>query len=90
MKTFNLTADGNTDAFQAPDTMRVHVSGTFGGGTVTLQEDVKANGVFVDVAGSAKTEAADYVFEGVRVSRYRLSLSGATAPDIDIVVKGDI
>lgn len=89
-KVLKLTADGVTANFPAKGTFRVHASGDFGGGTLTLREDVLKNGEFESITESAKTEASDFIVEGVALSEYNFSLAGSTSPDITITVTGTI
>lgn len=86
MAQYKLTADGNTDEFSLSGTMRVNVSGTFGSGTLTLQQEVPAqSGNWVDIENSDKTALADYIFDGVGVGRYRFNLSGSTSPSLTVL-----
>lgn len=88
MANFNLIADGETDKFSENGSFRIHMSGAFGGGTLVLEEDVNNNGVFTPVEGTDKTAASDFIVDMLTTSKYRFSLTGATAPDINVTTKG--
>ena len=77
-----LSADGNTDAIEGMGgVVRVHGSGTFGGGTLTFQF-LGSDGSYHDIDGASFTQAFDKVFELPRKSTIRASLSGATGPSL--------
>jgi len=82
--TANLTADGATATFVIPREARVHLTGSFGGGTLTLQGN--SSGTFEDLVGTAQTAAADFIFDSVGEGTFQFDLAGATTPDIDITV----
>jgi hypothetical protein len=87
--TETLTADGETAEFIAAKDFRIHVTGTFGSGTLIVQE--KINGVFEPVTGTEKTAAYSQGFNSLGVGGvYRFSLSGSSTPDIDITVIGPV
>lgn len=88
--TFELSADGQTGEFTSPGDFRIHQSGTYGSGTVTVQQEI--NGTFVDIVGTLKTSDSDDIFDsGENVGGiYRFDLSGSTTPAIVITVLGDV
>tara|TARA_B100000686_G_C16632527_1_gene885498 strand:+ start:111 stop:392 length:282 start_codon:yes stop_codon:yes gene_type:complete len=88
----NLTADGTTD-FQTVVSDGVHVSitGTFGSGTVTLQQlDARGNAVSIYNGGTALTATAnnDIYISLYRGDTIRLSLAGSSSPDIQYKITG--
>ena len=87
MARFTLTADGQTEVFDGYTSFRVHAEGTFGGGTLTIEEDIRNDGNFVTIDDSAKQEDADFIMDGLTRGKYRFDLSGATTPSIEITVK---
>jgi hypothetical protein len=60
----------------------VHLSGTFGGGTVVVQAQLGPNNSWVALTGGVFTAADDFVLDAQRPIAIRLSLSGATTPNI--------
>ena len=86
----SFTADADSpNQFQATGSIRVHAEGTFGGGTLTLQE-FQPDETWDDVDGSAKQQDGDYIFDVLSLSTFRFSLTGSTTPTISVVVKGAI
>jgi hypothetical protein len=84
-----IAADGPTKEFTATNSFSVVLDGTFGGGTVTLQERLD-DGTFHDVTLSPKAAPDDYIADNFGVNIYRFNASGTTSPDITIALKGNI
>lgn len=87
--TTTLTADVADDSasFAMTGSFRVNVSGTFGGGAVSIQEQF-ADGSWLEIADTAKTADADFIVDNFDNNKYRFVLSGSTAPDLNCSVKG--
>lgn len=83
-----LTADGKSDEFTANGSFRVSATGTFGGGSLTLEEDLRGDDSWTTVDRTADTADVGYIVDGLVVSRYRFDLTGATSPSITITTKG--
>ncbi len=84
-----LAADGQTGEFTAAGSFRVHLSGTFGSGTVTLQQ--KINNTFADLVGTAQTADSDFILDSLEDGGiYRFDLAGSTTPTIALNVLGDV
>ncbi len=89
MFTASLSADGQTGEFTATGNFRVHLIGTFGSGTVTLQQ--KINNTFEDIQDSAQTADADYIFDSPEEGGiYRFDLAGSTTPAIVLTAFGNV
>lgn len=88
--TQTLSADGQTNEFLANGDVRVHIKGTFGSGTVVLQQ--KINGTFETLVGTAQTADSDYIYENLEKNDgvYRFDLSGATGPTVAISAFGNV
>lgn len=82
--TGTLAANGDTTAvaFRYP---HVHLSGTFGGGTVTcyFSDD---GGSWRAIAGATFTTADDVTFEFERETQVKCTLSGSTSPSLVWVI----
>jgi len=91
--TFVLTADGQTDPeFVGVGDVHVHAIGTFGSGTLTLEEK-QPDGLFDPVIDSAKQADTDYIHDAANDDEggvFRFDLSGATAPTVTITVSGKV
>ncbi len=85
--TDTLAADGQTGEFTATGSFEVHLTGTFGSGTVVLQK--KFNNSFSTIQGTAQTAASDYIFDSLSGGIYRFDVSGSTTPAIVLNVPGD-
>lgn len=84
-----LTADGQSAVFRAPGSFRIHLIGTFGGGTLTLQQ--KIDNTFEDLQNTDATADSDFIVDSLDDGGiYRFDLSGATAPSIRITVFGAV
>ena len=72
-----LTAVGDTSEFQVSGGLHVHVSGTFGGGSIKLQAK-GPDTLWHDIADAVWTAAADQAvfFPDKSVTQVRLSLTG--------------
>jgi len=89
MFTAELAADGQTGEFTATGSFRVHLIGTFGAGTITLQQ--KINNTFEDIIGTAQTADADYIFESPDEGGiYRFDLAGSTTPSLVLSALGKV
>lgn len=85
-KTFNLTADGSTPSQGGtPSEYRVTMvaTGTFGGGAIDIEVSVDGTNWAALVALPLTSTSAESFFVHPDL-QYRATLSGATAPDIDI------
>ncbi len=85
----NLTADGNTDAVRVRGRTHVHISGDFGGGTLQLQYQDPSNS-WRNIFDASWTTAADDVFDFTdrMDTPVRAVLTGATAPDLNVDIRG--
>lgn len=80
-----LSADGSTVETQPIVRPHVHVSGDFGGGTMTFYfKDY--SGTFRAIAGAAFTSADDVTLEFQRAVVIKGTLSGSTTPALVWVV----
>lgn len=84
-----LSANGQTTPRNFVGPVRVSLTGTFGGGTFKMQAE-DPTGVFVDVAGSDRTAADDFIidFPPGGQNKLRGDLSGATTPALVIWNQG--
>jgi hypothetical protein len=81
-----LEADGNTDPITIKgQNTHIAVKGTFGGGTVTVQEQVNGTWYAAEDSGTDITlTASDDLYLAFNPSdKIRLNLAGATNPAID-------
>lgn len=76
-----LAADGQTDAQQFVGPVRVSYTGDFGSGTAKIQAEDPSE-AFIDIAGSAKAAAADFVidFPPHAVNLLQTDLAGSSSP----------
>jgi hypothetical protein len=86
---WTFDADGDSDEFIADGYFNVIQSGTYGGGTVSLSVKNDTLGTFTVLNDADATEAAqkEILMDGFNV--YKLSLAGATAPDITVEIYGN-
>jgi predicted acyl esterase len=91
----NLSANGSSNWYRCDNYDGVHIKGanSFGGGTLTLQQRVEGTTYdSLDSAGAAVTYTAafdDYIrFKPGDV--LRVTLSGATSPDLDYIITGAV
>ena len=80
-----LSADGDTAVVQAIVRPHVHVSGTFGSGTITFYFK-DSNGGWRAISGAAFTTANDVTLDFERPVAIKGTLSGATAPSLVWVI----
>ena len=84
MTTGTLTTNTTTSEVELTRP-HIHLSGTFGGGTLALQfED--DNGTWRSIANGAFTTATDVILDFRRPVNIRGSLSGATTPSLVYVI----
>lgn len=92
MKTYALSANGSTATFTPPIyedlgvTLEVSVTGTFGAGSVTLEQSPDGTNWFT--CGTAITAKARQVIPVYSGSLLRVTLAGATAPSLAVFVTG--
>jgi hypothetical protein len=60
----------------------VHLSGNFGGGTVTVQAQLGPNNGWVALTGGVLTAADDFILDAQRPIAIRVVLTGATGASI--------
>lgn len=84
---FTLTADGTTATYSAKASLRLSLTGGFGGGTAKLQA-VDPAGNFVDVANGAFTSATDTIFDFPEQTQVRVDISGSTTPTLVVWFQG--
>jgi hypothetical protein len=94
MASGTFTADGNTSWFLVQDNNGIHVAGkgTFGAGTVKVQQTINGNTyTLLDDLSAEISHTANFDRTiGVRTGDIiRLNLSGATAPAIDWMITGE-
>lgn len=76
-----LSADGDTEVCTVSGFVRVHGSGTFGGGTLTFKF-LGNDGSYHDIANAAFTAAFDKIIELPRETKIKATLAGATTPTL--------
>ena len=93
MRSFVLSANGSTAAFTPPliqDDMgvmlEVSVTGTFGAGSVTLEQSPDGTNWFL--CGTAVTAKARQVIPVYSGAQLRLTLAGAASPSLALFVTG--
>ena len=90
----NITADGDLFEFTSNWdggnwSSELHLSGTFGGGTVQIYKKAQSpttgpsDDGWLPITGGAYTEADDDIINASGKRTYKGVLSGATSPDID-------
>lgn len=85
-----LEADGPSEEFKAVNDLRIHGAGTFGGGTVALQEK-QVTGSWANIQGAVYTAEFDDVFAvGVEPATLRFNLSGSTSPVLRLSARGEV
>jgi hypothetical protein len=83
-----LSADGATNGVTTNDKVHVHLSGTFGGGTATLQFK-DAAGTWTAITGAAYTAAADDIIQlGSSQYNLRINLASSTSPALKVELRG--
>ena len=85
-----LTANGETTGQSCIGPVVLILTGTFGSGTAQLQARAP-DGDYVDVPDGSFTAAASKVFSFPAGSKndYRISLSGATSPSLNVWIQAD-
>jgi hypothetical protein len=82
----NLTANGDTDGQCPTKDLLIVANGTFGSGTLTLKVYDEGKAGYVDYKSwTANTGESVALGAGVK---YRVTLSGATTPSIDLIHRG--
>jgi len=86
-----LTANGDTASIRVSGKITIRAVGTFGSGTIAVQRRI--NNVWAttsrDSAGNPATYTSNFDFsiaEAKADAEYRLSLSGATSPNIQFFI----
>ncbi len=81
-----LSADGNSSSVACAHKVHVHLSGTFGSGTATVQFQGE-DGTWRAIAGASYTTAADEIIALGR-SQYniRVNLASSTAPSLVVIL----
>jgi len=82
-----FSADGNSPEFTVQDTFRFQAQGTFGSGTVIVQEK-QADGTFVALTDVTLSALGGIIVELIEAGVLRFNLSGSTSPDLDVVAYG--
>jgi hypothetical protein len=80
-----ITENGDSAGFSAKDAFWLHISGTFGGGTLTL-EFMGANGSWIATTETWTTDSTVKVVTPSVNTTFRFSLGGSTSPSIYIEV----
>lgn len=86
-----LGVDGQTPERGTVGSVRLSLTGTFGGGTAKLQAK-DPSGTFVDVDGGSFTAVTDTIFDfpaNVQ-NQLRVDLSGSTAPALVIWLQSEL
>lgn len=86
MATGTLSANGDTNEHTG-EKIHVHLSGTFGSGTLTLYFKDE-NGNWKAIANGALTAAADKILNFPFPTIVKGTLSGATAPSLYYNIRG--
>ena len=83
-----LTADGQTEWKKYYGPVVLQITGTFGGGTVQLQQKDVDNDV-VSISNGSFTAVTDTIFDfpTFNSNELRVDLSGATSPDLGITIQ---
>jgi hypothetical protein len=84
-----FTANGTSTALPFTGPVFVGVSGTFGSGTVTIQR-FSSDGVWRDIVSATFTAADDLRIDFAPGAQnvLRAVLTGATSPDLAVVIQG--
>ena len=83
-----LSADGQTTSRRYVGPVRVSLTGTFGGGTLTIQTE-DPSGAFIDIAGTPRTAIDDLYINFPNVeNRLRAKLVGSASPALVITIQG--
>lgn len=91
-QTYNLTDNSSTGTLSIEGKLNVAAFGTFSGGSLAFELSYDGGVTWfaaTDSSGDAASLGADGALNiEVGTADFRLTLSGATAPDINIVVTG--
>lgn len=80
----NITANGDSEiTVNRGGSVRVALSGSFGGATVTMHTSDDGGTTFSPILDSAKTEADQYIAELTGDCQIKLVTSGGSSIDID-------
>ena len=84
-----LSADGKTTARNYVGPVRVHLSGDFGGGTFKMEAE-DPSGALVDVSGTSRTAADDFLIDFPPGAQNKINgdLSGSTTPSLVVWNQG--
>lgn len=89
-QTFNLTADGSTTALPVYGNFTVAAFGTWGSGSLVIQASFDDGTTWIDLTdanGNVVTLTSNTARNvEVGFAKVRVTLSGATSPDLDIVM----
>ena len=94
MKTFTITTNSSTASFNSPNfeeyghTFIIYTTGAYGSGSLQLQESADGGVTWWDVGAptTAKSRTVVTVYNGLP---QRLTLTGATAPSIGVIIVGN-
>jgi hypothetical protein len=86
--TQKLTADGSTVEFTCGGPFALVLSDDLGGGTVVIEIKIP-DGTFIPFPSTEKTDLTGSVIDIPGSNRYRATLSGSTAPSLDIYISAD-
>lgn len=86
--TVQFTEDDEKE-FAMSGSFRVKYSGTFGGGTIGIQERM-SDGSWVDVSDTEKTAEDGFIIDNFKGNQYKAVLTGSTSPALDFTVKGTV
>jgi hypothetical protein len=87
-----IEADTSADTptiFAVDGSFRVKYTGTFGGGTVKLQERM-ADGSYADVLDTEKTAEDGFIVDNFKGNQYQIVLTGSASPALSVSVKGNL
>lgn len=95
MSAGNFSVNASNNWFIANDDFGVHIAseGTFDSGVIAVEKEINGHVYAVrDEFGAAitKNAAFDLFINFKRGDKFRLTLSGATSPDIDWQVTGNV
>lgn len=80
-----ITADGDYDFDAAGSLTDITISGTWGGGTVTMKRQNPHNtAAYVDIPSGTYTADTTFVIRSAPRAKLRLTLAGATGPSLNV------
>jgi len=79
-----FTSDGAQDTQWSGGKGIIHVTGTFGGGTVKMLTSMDGESTYLEHADGIFTSEASKLFTLANRTRIRIELTGATSPDLTI------